>query len=177
MKNRYLTLTRSKGTDEYYTPQSAVSLIAPYISPDKTIWCPFDTKKSNFVSVFRARGNTVIRSHIDDGKDFLTYEPEKYDVIVSNPPYSLKNEVYARLFQLNKPFAMLFNMTGIFSAQNRFALCSRHGVELFIPKKRIKYFTDYADPEGSTVKSPPFLSVYVCHKLLPERLILEDVTA
>ena len=55
MKNRYLTLTRSKGTDEYYTPQSAVSLIAPYISPDKTIWCPFDTEKSNFVSVFRAR--------------------------------------------------------------------------------------------------------------------------
>lgn len=36
----------------------------------------------------QAGGWQVERSSIDDGKDFFTYQPEDFDVIVSNPPYT-----------------------------------------------------------------------------------------
>lgn len=72
-----------------------------------TIWCPFDTEDSLFVKLFRQRGYTVIATHIANGQDFFAIDPPKCDYIISNPPYSLKGEVFERLFQLNIPFAML----------------------------------------------------------------------
>lgn len=71
-----------------------------------TIWCPFDTEDSLFVKLFRQRGYTVIATHIANGQDFFAIDPPKCDYIISNPPYSLKGEVFERLFQLNIPFAM-----------------------------------------------------------------------
>lgn len=75
--------------------------------PPVTIWCPFDTEDSLFVKLFRQRGYTVIATHIANGQDFFAIDPPKCDYIISNPPYSLKGEVFERLFQLNIPFAML----------------------------------------------------------------------
>lgn len=50
----------------------------------------------------------MIHSHIDEGKDFFSYEPdEPYDYIISNPPFSCKDEVLKRLYELNHPYAML----------------------------------------------------------------------
>jgi len=38
---------------------------------------------------------------------FFEYEPERYDFIVSNPPFTRKLEVLSRLYLLGKPFAMV----------------------------------------------------------------------
>jgi ATP-dependent protease Clp ATPase subunit len=66
------------------------------------VWCPFDTENSEFVLVLRENGYKVIHSHLWEGKDFLTYEPdEHYDCILSNPPFSIKLEVFKRLFELD----------------------------------------------------------------------------
>ena len=52
-------------------------------------------------------GHNVHWTHIEVGMDFFTEEPPKgVDYIISNPPYSLKGEVFERLFKLNIPFAM-----------------------------------------------------------------------
>ena len=64
--------------DEYYTPKYAVNPILEFIPTDTTIWCPFDTANSNYVKLREKRGNKVIYSHIDDGKDFFVYEPLHY---------------------------------------------------------------------------------------------------
>ena len=79
--------------DEYYTPKILVDAILKYIPIDKTIWCPFDTANSEFVLALKARGNTVVYSHIKEGLDFFDYEPCGYDYIVSNP-LSLKNWMF-----------------------------------------------------------------------------------
>ena len=81
-----------------------------------TIWCPFDTEDSLFVKLFRQRGYTVIATHIANGQDFFAIDPPKCDYIISNPPYSLKGEVFERLFQLNIPFAMLVGVVGLFES-------------------------------------------------------------
>ena len=92
--------------NEYYTPSYAIEPLLEFLEVyrNDTIWCPFDTKDSEFVKVFTKEGYKVIYSHVDDGKNFFTYEPDDYQVIVSNPPFQNKKETFERLLSFNKPF-------------------------------------------------------------------------
>ena len=101
----YLTVKTDKASDEVYTPAYAVQPLIKYLQlfekqkehPIK-IWYPFDTQSSQYVQVFRRAGFEVIYSHIDEGKNFFFYEPdEQYDIIISNPPFSQKDNVLKRL--------------------------------------------------------------------------------
>ena len=97
--------------DEYYTPRILVEPIVKYLKPKSTIWCPFDTKDSEFVRCFEENGFDVIYSHIWLGQDFFTYTPSKdYDYIISNPPFSRKLDVLDRLYNIGKPFAMVMGL-------------------------------------------------------------------
>jgi hypothetical protein len=74
------------------------------IPKQKVIWCPFDYKKSNFVTVFKNNGYKVINSHIYSGKDFYKFRPKQHwDIIVSNPPFRNKYKLLKRLLVFNKP--------------------------------------------------------------------------
>ena len=88
----------SKGkNDECYTPAYGVKPILKYIPEDAVVWCPFDTEESQYVKLIAEKGNKVIFSHINNGQDFYTYEPdEKWDVIVSNPPFTNKRKIFER---------------------------------------------------------------------------------
>ena len=109
MNNNLRSIHKNKN-DELYTPRVLVEPIIGFIPAGYTVWCPFDTEHSEFVLLLKEKGYKVIHSHIWEGKDFLKYEPtEHYDCIVSNPPFSIKLEVVERLFELNKPFAILMN--------------------------------------------------------------------
>ncbi len=113
----YLTAKTDKASDEVYTPEYAIKPLIKYIEQFKernnknnlTIWCPFDLNFSNFVKVFTKIPNIkVIYTHIDNGENFFYYEPEEnYDLIISNPPFSCKDDVLKRLWELDKPYAML----------------------------------------------------------------------
>lgn len=48
-----------------------------------------------------------------EGKDFFRYEPEHWDILVSNPPFSKKNDVLKRAFSFQKPFALLLPVNSI----------------------------------------------------------------
>ena len=92
--------------DEFYTPNYAIEPLLKYLKPSSFIWCPFDTHESNFVKMLINAGHNVHWTHIEAGMDFFTEEPPKgIDYIISNPPYSIKHEVFERLFKLNIPFA------------------------------------------------------------------------
>ena len=50
-----------------------------------------------------------------EGKNFFFYEPEEhYDVIISNPPFSQKDDVLKRLYELDKPEMILDKQNRIF---------------------------------------------------------------
>ena len=106
-------LTSSKNKDEAYTPYYAANAIIKYINPNLVVWCPFDQEWSAYVKLLRENGNNVITSHKDNGLDFFNYEPEYYDIIVTNPPFSCKDEVIERLYELNKPFAILLPLNSL----------------------------------------------------------------
>lgn len=137
------------------------------------IWCPFDTEESLFVKMFHDKGYQVIATHIVNGEDFFSIEPPICDFIISNPPYSLKAEVFDRLFQIGKPFAMLVGVVGLFESQKRFNMFKTHDFEIMYMNKRISYFKDYAEQKPSL--NPPFSSVYVCKDILPKQIVFEEV--
>lgn len=161
------------GNDEFYTPAYAIEPILKYCPPQVTVWCPFDTEDSLFVKMIREHGNNVIATHISNGQDFFQYEPEHYDYVISNPPYSLKGAVLERLFELNKPFAMLVGVVGLFESQQRFNMFKNNQFEIMYFNKRVAYFKDYNEQKPSL--NPPFSSVYVCSKMLPKQTIFEEI--
>ena len=95
--------------DERYTPDYAVYPLLEFLGDKKKelVWCPFDKMDSAYVKVLSEAGYRVITSHIDDGMDYFTYEPDNWTVMVSNPPFSKKDEVLERAYSLGKPFALL----------------------------------------------------------------------
>ena len=132
--------------DEFYTPNYAIEPLLKYLKPQSKIWCPFDTDESNFVKLFRLSGHTVICSHISAGADFFQETPPAdTDYIISNPPYSLKAEVFERLFELKIPFAMLVGVVGLFESQKRFGMFRDNSFEVMYFNKRISYFKSYSD--------------------------------
>jgi len=96
--------------DEQHSPayivQPLIEIIKQY-HKDKTIWCPWDGEWSEYVKMFKQEGFNVVYSHIDEGKDFYKYEPENWDVLIGNPPFSNKAVMMERVLSFNKPFAVL----------------------------------------------------------------------
>lgn len=100
-------LTSDKENSELYTPAYAVDPIIKYLPKDKIIWCPFSEEWSMFYRRLKEEGFKVIRSSLVEGQNFFEYEPEYFDLIVDNPPFSVKDKVLERLYSFNKPFAIL----------------------------------------------------------------------
>lgn len=158
--------------DEFYTPRYAIKPILKYIPNNATVWCPFDLEESNFVKMLRERGNKVVATHIQKGEDFFNTYVE-CDYIISNPPYSMKAEVLERLFEIGKPFAMLLGVVGLFESQRRFEMFRDNEFEIMYLNRRVSYFKDYSDEKPSL--NPPFSSVYICSKILPNKIVFEEI--
>lgn len=159
--------------DEFFTPRYAIDPILRYIPQGARIWCPFDTEESIFVKEFRKRGNPVTASHIKDGRDFFRFTPKNFDMVVSNPPYSLKGPVIKRLFKIGKPFAMLVGVVGLFESQERFEMFRDNPFEILYMNRRIAYFENYGDENPKL--NPPFYSVYICKGILPKQIVFEEI--
>ena len=167
----YLTAKTDKESDETFTPRLAVLPLIKYLDKDKIIWCPFDTEDSEFVKVFKENGFKVIYSHIDNGQNFFSYEPEeKYDIIISNPPFSIKDDILKRLYELNKPFMMLLPLPTL-QGQKRFKYLK--DTQALVFDKRINYYRDKDKQEVQ--KGISFASIYVCKDILPKDLIFEEL--
>ncbi len=139
--------------DELYTPIEAVEMILPYIPKDSIIWECTATKESNIVKVLCANNFEVIATHIFEGTSFFDYEPECYDIIITNPPYSLKTQFLARAFELHKPFMFLLPLTTL-EGKQRNKLFQNKTLQLLIPDKRFNFI--------STKKAPWFQTSWFC---------------
>lgn len=156
------------GNDECYTPAYAVRPLLQYLEPfrGKIIWCPFDLYFSEFVKVLTAAGHRVVYSSILIGEDFYTYEPEAWDIIISNPPFSRKREIFERALSFGKPFALLMTNTWMNDAAPK-QLFKEVPLQLLMFEKRIEY-------AGSAGKIT-FSSSYYCRDFLPGQIVMGDM--
>lgn len=119
--------------DDYMTPKYAFENIKEYLPKDKVIWEAFygDGKSGKYLEEL---GFKVIHEKIDFFKN------NKGEIILSNPPFSKKKEVFTRLKKLNKPFIMICPSSMINTQYIRQLFSdSRDPLQIIIPRKRINF--------------------------------------
>ena len=137
---------KNNSPDDFQTPPIALKPLFPYLKKNWVIWeCA--SGNENLVKELRSKGYKVISTDIKNGKDFLKYEPKNYDCIITNPPFSLKQEFLKRAYDLNKPFAFLLPITTL-STKKRQDLFKDNGVNVIFFGKRINFETP--NGKGST---------------------------
>lgn len=168
----YLTCDRTASGDEVYTPFYAVEPLLEFLPKDKKIWCPFDEEWSAFYQLFTEKGYDVIRSSLSEGHDFFTYEPDDWDILVSNPPFSKKDMVLERAFELGKPFALLLPVNTL-QGKARFQIFQNR-IQALIFDGRVDYHTN-GDMQHYH-KGNHFGSAYFCYDLLPTKLEMRELS-
>jgi len=103
--------------------------------------------------------------YIHTDKDFFTYEPDTYDMIVDNPPYSLKRQIFARCETIGKPYALLVPFDTL-ERQYMNNIFKTKDVTVIVPKKIYKF--------NDNKVTMPFKSVFICVGFgLDKQLIFE----
>lgn len=157
------------GNDECYTPDYGVLPILKYIPSDAIVWCPFDTEDSEFVKQI-SKQNTVVYSHVKFGQNFFEYEPENWDVIVSNPPFTNKRKFFERALSFQKPFALIMTNTWLNDSAPK-QLFKEKDLQLLMFNKRMKFNS----PDGRVNDKITFSSSYYCWNFLPKQIIMEEI--
>lgn len=166
-KNNISKAFNYKNDDEWYTTKEDVQhfIENANIPINKIIWCPFDLPTSNFVTVFKENGYKVISSHIWEGKDFYLYEPKKWDIIVSNPPFRGKHKLLERLLTFNKPFALIFGIQCLNSEKFCDQLQKFKKPQYVHLKRRMCFTKDNLNYDVMNLDRPSFASMWVCNDL------------
>ena len=159
----------SGNNDECFTPLYGVTPILKYIPEGAIVWCPFDTFESNFVKEI-SKTNKVVASHIWTGQDFFDYEPDEWDIIVSNPPFTNKRKYFERALSFNKPFALIMTNTWLNDSAPK-QLFKEKDLQLLMFDKRMKFVS----PDGRANDKITFSSSYYCYDLLPKQIIMEEL--
>lgn len=172
MKQALIDYIKRGTFDELYTPVEAIYPIIPYLKNKEytTIWECTDYGESEITKVLRDNGFTVITSHIVDKKSYFDYEPqENYDIIITNPPYSLKDEFLKRSYELQKPFMLLLPITA-FEGIERGKMFRENGVEVLVFDRRINFM----QKQGK--KGAWFNTSWFCNNVLDRQLIFHKLS-
>lgn len=148
--------------DECFTPRYVVEAILPYLDRSKTYWLPFDTEESEFVRVLRDNGFSFVRSHMEDGLNYFEYEPEHWDAILSNPPFTGKRAIFERALSFGKPFALLMSNTWLNDSAPKVLFMERD-LQLLLFRNRIQF---------NSLHKITFSSSFFCCDFLPKQIII-----
>jgi hypothetical protein len=155
--------------DECWTPNYGVKPVLEFIPKQKVIWCPFDTEDSEFVKQI-SKKNEVVFSHIHYNQDFFAYEPEHWDIIISNPPFTKKRKYFERALSFNKPFALIMTNTWLNDSAPK-QLFRNKDLQLLMFDKRMKFMS----PDGRPNDKITFSSSYYCWNFLPQQIIMREL--
>ena len=133
---------KQKNNNEFYTPEYAITPILKHIPKNiKTIWCPCDTEKSQFVLVLKEHGYNVFFTHLEENQDFLTHNPDfEFDMILTNPPFEFKTEFLKKAYEYQKPFLFLLPLTTL-EGVARQELFKQYGLTTILFDRRINFIS------------------------------------
>jgi hypothetical protein len=140
-------------SDEWYTNQETVDLAISLLNPEPNslILCPFDSQNSLFVKTLQSLEHTVIHSI----NDFVHGEFRLCDYIITNPPFSIKDQVIEKAFKYGVKTVLVLPIDAM-GGVKRHQLFSKHGYpSIFVPARRIAYY----DEEWKLRKGTSFHSI------------------
>jgi type I restriction-modification system DNA methylase subunit len=147
-------------SDEFFTPPEAMELLRPYLSHDITYFDPCAINGSGIVTWLNNNGfvgmgyNQDWLASFDDMID--------YDIIITNPPYSIKDHFIKKIIKLGKPFAMLMPIESL-AGKLRTKLWASIDLQLLVPDTRINFLT----PDFKQYKrSITFPTIWFCSRFL-----------
>lgn len=166
MKRAMINYVKNTKNDELYTPKEAIYPLLKYLDKSKIYWECTDFGDSNIRKVLVENGYKVIATKKEEF-DFLKDDPLfKFDTIITNPPYSLKNQFLKRCYELDKPFALLLPITSL-EGKTRGKLYREKGIELVVLDKRINFMKEK--------KNVWFNTSWFCYKICNKQLNFEKV--
>jgi hypothetical protein len=154
--------------NEVYTPEEAILPLLPFLKKDMKIWdCAFGSGRlAEHLNKF---GFDVIGLKNKNFLDNDSHEAFDCDIIITNPPYSFKDQFLKRAFEIGKPFAFLLP-TKALGEQRRNKLFRKYGIQLIVPDKRI----NFEIPSGK--KSAWFHTSWFCGNMnLPNDLNFREL--
>ena len=146
--------------DQYNTTPEIWEMIAHLIPKDKILFEAFlkDNWSSKSAIILRDMGFNVVGNPTID---FFGELPE-YDIIVSNPPYSMKKKIFQRLAVLDKPFILILPISTI--TKQFVKVLERDKVQMIIPSKRMQF-----EKAGVELSRCWFDTCFLCYKMNLER--------
>jgi hypothetical protein len=152
-----------------YTPEEAIYPLLPYLKKENTIWdCAFGSGRlaEHFAKFgFKVIGQKDI-NFLSENDGYV----DTWDILITNPPYSFKDQFLKRAFELNRPFAFLLPLTTL-EGIKRGNMFREHHIQLIIPDRRI----NFEIPSGK--KSSWFATAWFCYGLnLPKDLMFVSLT-
>lgn len=158
--------------DFFQTPNYAVDLLLPHISKSLVIWeCACGNNK--IVNHLAELGFSVFGTDLQEGHSFFDYIPtQKFEMILTNVPFSLKKEFYNKAVEIGKPFALLMpiDFCGWILRAMR-----DDGAQWLVPDRRIDYITP-TGKQGST-SSAQFHSGWFCYGMnLSQQITVVELT-
>ena len=146
--------------DQYNTTPEIWEMISHLIPKDKILFEAFlkDNWSSKSAIILRDMGFNVVGNPTID---FFNELPE-YDIIVSNPPYSMKKKIFQRLAVLDKPFILILPISTI--TKQFVKVLERDKVQMIIPSKRMQF-----EKAGVELSRCWFDTCFLCYKMNLER--------
>jgi len=146
-------IIKLKKDDNYMTPKEVWVSIAHLIPKDKIIFECFygDGQSGKFLKElgFKVESRDI---------DFFDDPSFNYDIIISNPPYSIKAKVFKRLSEIDKPFMLLVPVSTI--TKQYLKKYFKDKIQLVIPEKRIQFIKN-----GVQNKRCYFDTLWICYKM------------
>lgn len=168
MKKAMIGYMQNIKNDELYTPKYAIKPLLKYLPKNIKIWECTDYGNSNITKVLKENGYEVITTH-KNNLDFLNDKSDfDFDMIITNPPYSLKDKFIKKCYEYNKPFALLLPITSLEGIE-RGKMFRENGLELLVFDRRCNFIYDNAK------KSNWFNTSWFCYNILPKQLIFEEL--
>jgi hypothetical protein len=123
-----------KNNDDYETNEDIWVMIKHYIPFGKIIYEPFYCSGRSG-QILREMGFITIH---EDEDFFIHHKRHHYDIIVSNPPFSIKNKILQTLYEIDKPFILIVPVS-IITKQYFTELYKDKDVSILIPPKRLQF--------------------------------------
>jgi len=165
MKTPMINFIKNGAYDELYTPDYAIYPLLKYLPKNITIWECTDYGSSNITKILKENGYEVISTHKKDF-DFLTDKPDfEFDMIITNPPYSIKDSFIEKCYEYGKPFCLLLPLTSL-EGIKRGKLFSSNGIQLIVLDKRVDF-----NGKGSCW----YNTSWFCWRVLDKQLVFEEL--
>lgn len=166
------TCASFKKSDHWITQKNTFDAVLKYVPKTAKIWMPFYYDGA----CKKILNDLGFENVIHEDKDFFTYQPDDWDMVIDNPPYSNKPKVIERLISLGKPFALVLPLNTATCKYSR-KYFNNGKISLIILNNNKHHFLKPGQTEKKILSkhANPIMPCWFCFDMnLPDRIIFED---